>query len=133
MTLPADPAARTVAVVDDDSTCTVVLDRILSRAGYRVAVFTSGEDVLAAVASEPVPDVVCLDLSLPGIDGMETLRRLKTLVPSLPVIVFTASADERAGEVLAAGGFACVAKTGDWVTLADEIGRAFRVHNANSH
>jgi len=132
VTPPADPAARTVAVVDDDSTCTVVLDRILSRAGYRVAVFTSGEDVLAAVvASEPVPDAVCLDLSLPGIDGMETLRRLKALVPSLPVIVFTASADERASEVLAAGAFACVAKTGDWVTLTDEIRRAIRVQHSH--
>ena len=124
MTPPADPAARTVAVVDDDSTCTVVLDRILSRAGYRVAVFTSGEDVLAAVASEPVPDVVCLDLSLPGIDGMETLRRLKALVPSLPVIVFTASADELASDVLAAGGFACVAKTGAWTDLMAAVERA---------
>jgi CheY-like chemotaxis protein len=123
VTPPAHPAARTVAVVDDDSTCTVVLDRILSRAGYRVAVFTSGEDVLAAVASEPVPDAVCLDLSLPGIDGMETLRRLKALVPSLPVIVFTAAADERASDVLAAGGFACVAKAA-WATLTDEIRRA---------
>jgi len=124
VTPPADPAARTVAVVDDDSTCTVVLDRILSRAGYRVAVFTSGEDVLAAVASEPVPDVVCLDLSLPGIDGMETLRRLKALVPSLPVIVFTASADELASDVLAAGGFACVAKTGAWTDLMAAVERA---------
>ena len=131
MTPPADPAARIVAVVDDDSTCTVVLDRILSRAGYRVAVFTSGEDVLAAVASGPVPDTVCLDLSLPGIDGMETLRRLKALVPSLPIIVFTASADERASEVLAAGAFACVAKTGDWVTLTDEIRRAIRVQHSH--
>ena len=124
MTPPADPAARTVAVVDDDSTCTVVLDRILSRAGYRVAVFTSGEDVLAAVASEPVPDVVCLDLSLPGIDGMETLRRLKALVPSLPVIVFTASADELGQAALAAGAFACVAKTGAWTDLMAAVERA---------
>jgi len=124
VTPPADRAARTVAVVDDDSTCTVVLDRILSRAGYRVAVFTSGEDVLAAVASGPVPDAVCLDLSLPGIDGMETLRRLKTLVPSLPVIVFTASADELASDVLAAGGFACVAKTGAWTDLMAAVERA---------
>jgi len=117
VTPPADPAARTVAVVDDDSTCTVVLDRILSRAGYRVAVFTSGEDVLAAVASGPVPDAVCLDLSLPGIDGMETLRRLKALVPALPIIVFTASADEFGQAAVAAGAFACVAKTGAWTDL----------------
>ena len=118
MTPPADPAARTVAVVDDDSTCTVVLDRILSRAGYRVAVFTSGEDVLAAVvASEPVPDAVCLDLSLPGIDGMETLHRLLALVPALPIIVFTAAADEFGPAAVAAGAFACVAKTGAWTDL----------------
>jgi len=126
VTPPADPDALTVAVVDDDSTCTVVLDRILSRAGYRVVVFTSGEAVLTAVASGPVPDAACLDLSLPGIDGMETLRRLKALAPSLPVIVFTASADERASEVLAAGASACVAKTGAWTELMAAIQSAIR-------
>lgn len=104
----------------------MVVDRLLSRAGYRVEVFTSGEDVVASVASGPVPDAVCLDLSLPGIDGMETLRRLKARAPSLPVIVFTASADERAGEVLAAGAFACVDKTGAWTELMAAIGGAIR-------
>ena len=103
-----------------------MLDRILSRAGYRVAVFTSGEDILATVGSGPPPDAVCLDLSLPGIDGMETLRRLKALAPSLPIIVFTASADERAGEVLAAGAFACVDKTGAWTDLMAAIDKAIR-------
>jgi CheY-like chemotaxis protein len=112
--------------VDDDTTCTVVVDRLLSRAGYRVEVFTSGEDVVAAVASGAAPGAVCLDLSLPGIDGIETLRRLKALVPSLPVIVFTASADERASDALAAGAFACVAKTGEWTDLMAAVERAVR-------
>jgi CheY-like chemotaxis protein len=126
VTPPSNPAAHTVAVVDDDTTSTVVVDRLLSRAGYRVEVFTSGEDVVAAVESGAALDAVCLDLSLPGIDGMETLRRLTALVPSLPVIVFTASADERASDALAAGAFACVSKTGAWSDLVAAIETAIR-------
>ena len=118
-----DPPSHTVAVVDDDPTCTMMLDRILSRAGYQVTVFTSGEALIAALPANPL-DIVCLDLSLPGIDGIETLRRLAAAHPAVPVILFTASADAVRAEAMAAGAFDVVAKTGVWKELIAAVGRA---------
>ena len=119
MNAPSQPAPFTVAVVDDDSTATTLLSRILSRAGYIVVVFTSGEELLQRPSLSEV-DIVCLDQGLPGIDGLETLRRLQSIRPSLPVILFSASADAIRDEALAAGAVACVDKTKGW----DGVGAA---------
>ena len=123
MISPPPPTTHTVAVVDDDRTCTMMLERILSRAGYRVVVYASGEAVLDAVDATP-PSAVCLDLSLPGIDGLETLRQLRARRSDVPVILFTASADDVRAEALAAGAFACVPKTGAWTELCAAVARA---------
>jgi CheY-like chemotaxis protein len=120
---PSSPAPCTVAVVDDDSTSTVLVSRILSRAGYTVIVHESGEALLEQLATSR-PDVVCLDIELPGIDGLETLRRLHAIEPGLPVIFFSASADAVRDEALGAGAFACVDKTGGWNELRGAIDRA---------
>ena len=113
MNAPSQPAPFIVAVVDDDSTATTLLSRILSRAGHTVVVFTSGEELLHQPSLSEV-DIVCLDQGLPGIDGLETLRRLRSIRPSLPVILFSASADAIRDEALAAGAMACVDKTKGW-------------------
>jgi len=120
---PSRPAPFTVAVVDDDSTATTLLSRILSRAGHTVVVFTSGEELLQQPSLSEV-DIVCLDQGLPGIDGLETLRRLQSIRPSLPVIVFSASADAIRDEALAAGAVACVDKTKGWSGVGEAIENA---------
>ena len=125
MNAPSIPAPCTVAVVDDDSTSSVLLSRILSRAGCTVIVYDSGEELLDQLATSR-PDVICLDLALPGIDGLATLRRLHAIEPGLPVILFTASADAVRDEAIAAGAFACVDKTGGWAELTGVIERAMR-------
>jgi len=112
-----------VAVVDDDPTSTALISRILSRSGCTVIVYDCGETLLEQLTSTR-PDIVCLDLSLPGIDGLETLRRLQAIEPGLPVILFSASADAVRDEALAAGAFACVDKTGGWNELRAGIDRA---------
>ena len=122
MNAPDQPAPFTVAVVDDDSTATTLLSRILSRAGYTVVVYTSGEELLQQLALSHA-DVVCLDQSLPGIDGLETLRQLRSIKPALPVILFSASADAIRDEALAAGAVACVDKTKGWVEVGAAIER----------
>jgi DNA-binding response OmpR family regulator len=76
-----------VLVVDDDPTITDVLHRYLDQAGYDVQTAADGETALVA-ASEP-PDLVVLDLMLPGIDGLEVCRRLREKAP-VPVIMLTA-------------------------------------------
>ena len=123
MNAPSSLTPCTVAVVDDDSTSTALLSRILSRAGFTVIVYESGEELLEQLATSR-PDVICLDVELPGIDGLETLRRLQAVEPHLPVILFSASADAVRDKALGAGAFACVDKTGGWNELRAAIERA---------
>jgi DNA-binding response OmpR family regulator len=65
-----------VLVVDDEPTIAEVVSRYLERAGYRTQVAADGVQALAAVADHR-PDLVVLDLMLPGMDGLEVMRRLR--------------------------------------------------------
>jgi len=85
---------RTVLIVDDrPDNLSVFLD-ILGRAGFRVLVAEDGE---AALEQAPLiaPDVIFLDVMMPGIDGFETCRRLKRIdvVRDVPIILVTALSD----------------------------------------
>lgn len=113
----------TVAVVDDDQTVTIVLSRILEGSGYAVQLHGSGEALLAALP-ETACDAICLDMGLPGIDGLETLTRLTQRGSTIPVILFTASADDVREQAMATGAFACVSKTGGWSELRAAVDAA---------
>ncbi|WP_460629355.1 response regulator [Intrasporangium mesophilum] len=78
-----------VLVVDDDVTVSGVVAAYLERAGLGVEVVADGL-VAVAVASARRPDLVLLDLMLPGLDGLEVCRRLRAVHPGLPVIMLTA-------------------------------------------
>jgi DNA-binding response OmpR family regulator len=67
---------RTVLVVDDEPIIADLVSRYLERAGYRTAVAGDGPSALAAVRSA-MPDLVVLDLMLPGIDGLEVMRQVR--------------------------------------------------------
>ncbi|WP_213005777.1 response regulator transcription factor [Paractinoplanes toevensis] len=82
-----------VLVVDDDPTVSDVVRRYLEQDGCRVRLAADGADGLAAVAAER-PDLVVLDLMMPGIDGLEVCRRLRRQLPDLPVIMLTALGEE---------------------------------------
>ncbi len=123
MTDPTETPTRIVAVVDDDPTCAIMLDRIFSRSGYGVAVFGSGEAFLEAVGTRSL-DVVCLDMGLPGMTGLDTLRAVKQVAPALPIVLFSAAADDIHKEAMAAGAFACVPKTGAWAELRAAVAAA---------
>src|SRR5262249_26849862 len=85
-----EPGAPAVLVVEDDRRVAAFLDRALSYAGYRVAVAEDGERALAS-AAEHAPDLVLLDVMLPGIDGLEVARRLRTGSGSgVPILMLTA-------------------------------------------
>lgn len=79
-------------VIDDERSIRWVLERALTQAGLPVKCFDSAEPALAALAFE-VPDVVLTDIRMPGIDGIELLKRVKERQPGLPVIVMTAHSD----------------------------------------
>ncbi len=103
-------------MVDDDPTCSLMLDRIFSRSGHSVVVFGSGEAFLEAIGTQTI-DVVCLDMGLPGMTGLDTLRAAKQMAPALPIILFSAAAAEIHTDAVAAGATACVPKTGAWAEL----------------
>ena len=85
------PAAR-VLVVEDEATMADVVARYLRRDGHEVRVVGDGLEAVAAYR-EFHPDILVLDLMLPGIDGFEVVRRIRR-VAETPVIMLTARADE---------------------------------------
>jgi len=93
-----------IAVVDDEAPVRVALGRLLRLAGYEVVAYPSGEAFLAALANR-VPDCALLDVHMPGLSGLEVLRRLIGDGVKLPVVFITASEDPAiARSALDAGG-----------------------------
>jgi DNA-binding NtrC family response regulator len=78
-----------VLVIDDEEVMRDVLETVLRREGYEVLLAASGEEGLATLDSDVV-DLVVLDMMLPGMSGMETLRSIKDTNPDTPVIIVTA-------------------------------------------
>lgn len=91
--MAAHPAPGTVLVVDDDPTVSDVVRRYLERAGYRVALAADGEAALREHARVR-PDLVILDLMLPGVDGLQVCRLIRQQSPPVPVIMLTALGEE---------------------------------------
>lgn len=82
-----------ILVIEDNALNLKLVRDVLEHAGYDVGSATTGELGVEAAATEP-PDLVLLDLQLPGIDGHETLRRLRedVLPAGVPVVAVTALA-----------------------------------------
>ena len=81
-----------VLVVDDELEVRQILQEFLAHRGYEVYAAESGPEALNALDTFK-PDVVLLDVLMPGMDGVETLKRIVALQPTLPVIMVTANAD----------------------------------------
>ncbi|HEV7203959.1 MAG TPA: response regulator transcription factor [Jatrophihabitans sp.] len=81
-----------VMVVDDDDTVAAVVVTYLERAGHTTRRIGDGQAALDAVA-EKEPDLMVLDLMLPGIDGLEVCRQVRQRWPNLPVVMLTALAE----------------------------------------
>lgn len=84
--------AKTILIVDDDPTQRRLMRAVCEKAGYPVLQADSGETALSLLQSQQGTDVglVMLDLRMPGLGGMETLKRSKSFREDLPVIVLTA-------------------------------------------
>jgi two-component system cell cycle response regulator DivK len=97
---------RRILVVEDNPLNLKLVRDVLQVAGYHVVEAQSGEEGLR-IAEEDPPDLVLMDLQLPGIDGTETLRRLRegTLGPDVPVVAVTALAMAEDKERAARAGF----------------------------
>jgi DNA-binding response OmpR family regulator len=86
-----------VLVVDDEPTIAEVVARYLQRAGYETRVAADGPQALEAAGEGPV-DLVVLDLMLPGIDGLEVMRRLRG-GPSPPAIILLTARGEESDRI----------------------------------
>ncbi len=96
MRIEAPGAQKRILVVDDESSIRDVLTRYLEREGYRVEVAADGPGALHATA-QMSPDLIVLDLMLPGLDGLEVCHRLRAQ-SAVPIIMLTAR-DEEADKV----------------------------------
>jgi two-component system, NtrC family, response regulator AtoC len=81
-------AAR-IAIVDDDQAFSQYLATLLVARGYEVDTFASGVDLLRALAQGEPPDVVLLDVLMPMMDGLETLRAIRRAHPALQVVMLS--------------------------------------------
>jgi DNA-binding response OmpR family regulator len=90
--MDAPPQTQRVLVIEDDPTVAEVVSRYLSREGYSVAVSPDGRRGLQTALEAP-PDLVVLDLMLPGLSGVEVLGELRRATP-VPVIMLTALSRE---------------------------------------
>lgn len=78
-----------ILIVDDDNRVTNALRRTLAYEGYQVSITANGEGALSIVRTRP-PDLVILDLMLPGIDGLEVCSRLRSAGDGIAVLMLTA-------------------------------------------
>jgi CheY-like chemotaxis protein len=107
----AGVSASRILLIDDDPGVIDMLRTFLeaSKSGYLVDTALSGEAGLAAVA-ERRPDVVLLDLRMPGLDGLEVIKRIRAIDPSIPVIMVTSASYQETSQALKSGAFAYIAK-----------------------
>jgi len=113
-----------VLLIDDKLEFLKVLSERLRLRGYEVTGVGSGGEALQAVEQSPF-DVIVLDLVMPVMDGVETLRRLRALDPQAQIIVFSGYATSREVEqALALGATDFLAKPADLDTLMEHINQA---------
>ncbi len=95
--MPTSPRSARLLLVDDDHAITDALAPMLRREGFEVTVAADGDRALAEVSARE-PDVIVLDVMLPGIDGRTVLREIRAAGRNVPVVLLTSvgEASERA-------------------------------------
>jgi DNA-binding response OmpR family regulator len=107
-----------ILIVDDEEPVLGVLSEYFTTQGYTVATAAGGAEAVEAVRRQR-PDLILLDVQMPGMDGLEVLRQVRTLDASLPVVMVTANEDLAvARRTLELGAFDYVEKPFDYRALA---------------
>ena len=120
--------AQTVLLVDDDASMRKVLQRRVETWGYAVLGAGDGAEALR-LAQERKPDLVLLDVMMPGLDGLEVCRQLTRgpFTRQIPVILISAKASQISGEEIeASGAFASLQKPYDPSDLLARMKEAIR-------
>jgi DNA-binding NtrC family response regulator len=117
-----------ILVVDDELFVRELLMEFLSSQGYEVSLADSGETAIKLMQSEPA-QVVLLDLKMPGIDGIETLKQIRQIIPDALAIVMTGYPTiESSIEALRCGACDYVVKPFKLNDLKSSIERALEEH-----
>ena len=113
--------ATTVALVDEESLIRAALAQVLSSAGLElVGQATTGEDAIEMVV-DLRPDVVLMDLRLPGISGVAAIEQLGRLAPASRVLVLTRSEQNRVVEAIVAGASGYILKSAPPEAIVDAV------------
>lgn len=115
-----------VLLVDDDTEQLAALSILLRDRGLTVETARSGADALAQIATSP-PDVLVVDAAMPGLGGLEVIRRAHLMHPGLPAILLTGYGRQAVDDALAAVRAAYLAKPVDLGALFDVLARAVDV------
>lgn len=114
-----------VLLVDDEAQFRATTEKVLTRRGFEVMLAADGKEALQKI--ELKPDVVILDIRMPGMDGLEALQEIKQIDSVVPVIMLTGHGSEPAAEqALNKGAFDFLAKPCDIDLLASKIKEAYR-------
>lgn len=131
------PAAREaswgrVLVVDDDTAMREMLSEFATLKGYTVRSVSNGADALRAVVEDP-PDVVLLDIEMPGLAGAEALIAIQAVAPAVKIIMVSGTSDAAlAQRTLARGAFDYVTKPVDLEHLAQSLETAVMMKRLES-
>ncbi|MGP8233007.1 MAG: response regulator FixJ [Methylovirgula sp.] len=126
------PASAVMHLIDDDEAVRHSLAFVLTTAGHAVRVYESGSAFLAALQTLQ-PGCIISDVRMPGIDGLELLRKLRELGINMPVIIITGHADvPLAVEAMKAGASDFIEKPFDDETLLRAIHTALESYEASS-
>jgi CheY-like chemotaxis protein len=124
---PAAPtvpiAAATVLVADDNDVAQRLCKRVLEKAGYTVLLAADGLEAVEVALSKN-PAMILMDVAMPGIDGVEAMRRIKAAMPTMPILI--ASAHSMASDrerFLAAGADDVLAKPFRLADLVAIVGK----------
>ena len=120
----ADKLDASVLLVDDEEQFLQVLSERLTNRGLHVSSVTSGEEAVAMVENKNF-DAIVVDLAMPGIDGIETTKKIKEKRPDLEIIILTGHATVKAGiEAMKLGAEDFLEKPVDLNVLLERIGEA---------
>jgi two-component system, OmpR family, response regulator MprA len=118
-----------VLVADDNDVAQRLCKRVLEKAGYSVLIAADGLQAVDVALSEH-PSMILMDVAMPGIDGLEAMRRIKTEIPSMPIVI--ASAHSMASDTerfLAAGADKVLSKPfrlADLIAIVDKLAASSR-------
>lgn len=102
-----------IMVVDDQAGVRRLVEEVFRQAGYRVKGAAHGQEALRLVGEEP-PSLAILDVKMPVMDGLDTLRALRRILPDLPVVMMTAVGDgHQAAEAVSLGARELITKPFD--------------------